>query len=213
MGSGSYIFCEWDACKRTFPEFKQKLVNMENMMIAKCNAEWAPKGCGFLTPAAGEYGRTSILPGLFDPNPLAYGGAQFGGAQVAGFLLPPRYWRQYFNTLGNQVLIQGGHPGETLPEDWKVGWIGLAFPNKQMNITEIRWQIGDHKYGRQNIEELKAYNKPAIIFEEPMLIDEEQAFHLYGYVDEAGVYQRIVMLGAAYFKIIDKALTAPGAAL
>ena len=207
-------------------------------MINKCNAEWAPRTMGYLTPAAGQYGRTSILPQLFDPNPTTYGGAAFGAtAAAANFPLAPAYWRQAFRaTMANthDTLIQGNRTGETMPEDWKVGWLGLAFPNKNQHITEIRFQIGDRKYGRINLEEMRIYNKPAIIFEEPFIIDEETSFHLYGYfegiipaspfsptlhfgaaapagTDEYVAYQRIVMLGEACYKMVDRALGNTGA--
>lgn len=109
-----------------------------------------------------------------------------------------------------------------MPEGFKIAWAGLAFPNKQQHITEIKWQIGDRKFGRINIEELKGYNKPAIIFEEGYIINEEESFDLYGYVEGpiavsepfiAGLYQRIVMLGAAYFDVVSKVLGTCGAAI
>ncbi|GAG91782.1 unnamed protein product, partial [marine sediment metagenome] len=125
---------------------------------------------------------------------------------------PAGTWRQLFTATGHQMILQGNRTGETIPEDFQVGWMGLAFPNKQQQITEIRWQTSDRKYGRINIEEMHSYNKPCIIFEEGFLLKEEQAFHLYGYVEELD-YQRIVMLGALYYKVIDKVLGAPGSAI
>lgn len=118
-----------------------------------------------------------------------------------------------------------------MPEDWKTGWLGLAFPNKNQHITEIRFQIGDRKYGRINLEEMHLYNKPAIIFEEPFIIDEDTSFHLYGYfegpipespfsptlsiegVDTYVQHQRVVMLGMANYKMVDRALGNTGATI
>ena len=235
IGQGSYIFCEWDSVQKEDRQFQEVFAKLETAMINKCNTEWAPRTMGYLTPAAGQYGRTSILPALFDPNPLTYGGVAFGGTRFLSPLttwpVPPAYWRQAFSHTGHQTLIQGNRTGETMPEDWKVGWLGLAFPNKNQHITEIRFQIGDRKYGRINIEEMNIYNKPAIIFEEPFIIDEETSFELYGYfegpipespfspVEEVGgenhylAYQRIVMLGEACYKVVDRALGATGAAI
>lgn len=207
MGQGSYVLCEWDSVVEQYPNFQQALASLEQQLIAKCSAEWAPKQFGKLTPNAGQFGRTTILPALFEDH----NATQFGGS-----------WRQLFTTSGHQILIAGAGAGFTLPEDFKVAWAGLAFPNKQQHITEIKWQIGDRKYGRIDIEEIKAYNKPAIIFEEGFIIDEEQAFELYGYVEGpipnqapfiVGLYQNIVMLGAAYYKVIDKVLGNCGAAI
>ena len=204
---------------------------MELEVIDLCNKSWTPKSFGGLVPNSEQYGRTTILPGLFDPNPNTYGGGQFGGAAVATYSIPPRYWRQGFGTTGHQILIQGCRAGETIPEDFNIAWMGLAFPNKNQHITEIRWQTSDRKYVRINIEEMRAYNKPAIVFEEGFAIKEEQAFELYGYfegpipnspfnphlsvagVDTYVAYQRIVPLGAAYYRIVDKVLGTCGAAI
>jgi len=182
------------------------------------------------------------LPALCDPNPNTYGSAAFGGTAIVGppaFPTPPAYWRQAFTQTGHQILLQGTRAGETLAEDWKIAWLGLAFPNKQQHITEIRMQIGDRKFGRINLEEMHAYNKPALIFENGYVIDEETAFEIYGYfegpipalagpqgavqpgiptvdmngTDTACLYQRIIMLGAAYYKQSDRALGLVGAAI
>jgi len=218
MGQGGLIFCEWDSIRREYPDYQRAFYDLETRCINYATDKWFPKktpleAFGGLTPVAGEQlGETSILPALFDPNPLVYGGGAFGGTIVAGFTTPPAYWRQLFSTIGNQTLIQGSGTSETIPEDFIVGWMGLAFPNKEQQITEIRWQTSDRKYARVNIEEMHSYNKPALIFEEGFLLKEEQAFHLYGYV-EGTDYQRIVMLGATFYKIIDKVLGNPGAAI
>lgn len=199
MGMGSYILCELDSVQKEFPDFQRALANLEAEAIAKCNADWKPRTFNLarpLTPGTKEYGRTTILPALFDDNT---------GTQMV-------HWRQYFSSTGHQTLITGTRAGNVIPEDFKVAWIGLAFPNKNMQISEIKFQIGDRKYGRINLEELRSYNKPALIFEKGFIIDEETAFELYGYVENAD-YQRIVMLGSSYFKIIDKVLGNPGAAI
>jgi len=207
MGQGSFVICEWDSVAKQYPNFQVALAALEAELMRKCNAEWAPKTFGAMTPSAGQYGRTTILPALFDDH----ASIQMGGS-----------WRQLFTTAGHQQLIAGAGAGNTLPEDFKIAWAGLAFPNKQQHISEIKWQIGDRKYGRIDIEEIKGYNKPAIIFEEGFVIDEEQSFELYGYVEGpipsaapfiVGAYQSIVMLGAAYFKVIDKVLGNCGAAI
>ena len=240
MGQGGYIICEWDSVQKDDPRFQATFANLESAMINKCNTEWAPRTMGYLTPSAGQYGRTTILPELFDPHPNTYGGAAFGAAATGTFPRPPAYWRQAFSQTGHQTLIQGNRTGETMPEDFKVGWLGLAFPNKNQHITEIRFQIGDRKYGRINLEEMRIYNKPALIFETPFIIDEETSFHLYGYfegpiagfptiagaqahsftpslsiegVQTAVQYQRIVMLGEANYKMIDRVLGDCGAAI
>jgi hypothetical protein len=169
-----------------------------------------------LAPGENNYGRTTILPALFDDhNSLPLDTAGGGGSPVAT-------WRQRFTVTGHQMILQGARVGETIPEDFKVAWAGLAFPNKNQHITEIKYQIGDRKYGRINIEEMQCYNKPALIFEDGYILDEEESFHLYAYVEGpiptyhdtwTGLYQRIVMLGACYSKIVSKVLGVPGTAI
>lgn len=209
MGQGSYVIAEWDSLRKNNRLFQDAIAGLDNKIIRKTNAEWAPKtfnALKALSPGEGNYGRTTILPELFDDH---------DDTQM-------NHWRQYFDTAGHQTLITGTRAGNTIPEDFKVAWIGLAFPNKQQHITEIRMQIGDRKYGRLNIEEIKSYNKPALIFDEGFILDEEESFDLYGYVEgpipnqapfNIGIYQRIVMLGAAYFKVVSKVLGDCGAAI
>jgi len=194
--AGGYVFCEWGSVRKQFPEFQRVFAELESKVIEKCNADWAPRTLGYLAPGANQYGRTSILPPLFKDNT---------GTQMVT-------WRQYFSSSGHQTLLAGVRTGNVIPEDFKIAWIGLAFPNKQLQISEIKWQIGDRKYGRIDLEELRVYEKPAVIFEEGFIIDEEQSFELYGYVEQPD-YQRIIMLGACYYKNIDKVLGNPGSAI
>ena len=212
MGLGGYSFCEYDSIAKENSLYQQAFRELATRIILKCTNDWFPKltpqqACGYLTPKSGEqFGRVPILPALFDDH---------GGTQMA-------HWRQTLDTAGHQILISGTEDGNVLPEDFKVGWLGLAFPNKNQHITEIRFQIGDRKYGRINLEEMRAYNKPALIFEKGLIINEKQSFELYGYVEGpipnqppfiVGLYQRIVMLGSAYYEVIDKVLGDCGAAL
>jgi len=205
MGSGGYVICELGAIEEQYPDFQRVIRDLDERIIAKCDADWAPKKFSQgLAVNANEYGRTTILPALFDDNT---------GTQMT-------HWRQSFTSTGHQTLIAGTRAGNTIPEDFKVAWMGLSFPNKNQHITEIKFQIGDRKYGRISLEEIKGYDVPAVIFEEGYIIDEEQSFDLYGYVEgplpaSTGnvIYQRIVMLGAAYFKVVDKVLGNPGAAI
>jgi hypothetical protein len=196
MGSGGYVIAEWDGVQKAFPAFQTTMKALDDAIIQKCSGDWAPRTFGGLAPGANQYGRTTVLPALFD---------NAAGVQLV-------HWRQRFLAAGHQTLLAGCRAGNTIPEDFKVAWVGLAFPNKQQQITEIRFQIGDRKFGRINLEGMKAYNVPALIFEEGYIIDEETAFDLYGYV-ETPDYQRMVMLGACYFKQMDRALGNPGAVI
>lgn len=223
MGQGLFVLSEWDSVNKENSVFQQTLRRLDEQIITKCNLDWKPRtfnSAKALSGDSGFYGRTTILPALFDDNqsrPLTTAG--LGGSPVAT-------WRQRFlaasTTAANTVLLQGVGAGETIPEDFKIAWAGLAFPNKNQHITEIKYQIGDRKYGRLNIEEIHGYNKPAIIFEEGYILDEEESFHLFGYVEGplpvfhdgwSGIYQRIVPLGACYYKVVSKVLGNVGTAI
>jgi hypothetical protein len=206
MGQGSYTICEWDSIKKEYPDWQRTLAELEARVIAKCDKDWAPKTFGGLTPSSEQYGRTTILPALFDDH---------NGVQMV-------HWRQFLTAAGHQTLITGMGAGHVLPKNFKVAWMGLMLPNKQQHLTEIRMQISDGKYGRINLEEIHSYNKPAIVFEEGFLLNEKAGFELYGYVEgpiprdhegRLGFYQSIIMLGSAYYEVIDRVLGPPGAAI
>ena len=234
MGQGAYIICELDSIEKEYPQFQQAIRNLEDKVIRQCAADWFPKLSveqvfAKIKDKSEGFGRTTILPALFrdwwdgtvKPQALS---APLNSAQVGGIFggSPVGTWRQLITASGNMVLLHGAMAGDTLAEDFKIAWIGLAFPNKQQHITEIKFQIGDRKYGRINLEEMLVYNKPAVIFEEGYTIEEEESFDLYGYVrgpipvhhdGYIGIHQRIVMLGAAYYKVKDKILSNCAAAI
>lgn len=212
IGQGAFVLAEWDSVNKQNSMFQRAMANLDAKIIRKCDLEWKPKMFNpqmALSPASNNYGRTTILPALFDDH----NGAVMDTTGLGGS--PDATWRQLFTATGHQMIIQGAGTGETIRENIKVAWAGLAFPNKQQHITEIRFQIGDRKYGRINIEEMQCYNKPALVFEEGYILDEEESFHLYGYVEgpiptfhdgHTGLYQRIVMIGAAYYNVVSKVL-------
>ena len=101
--AGGYVLCEWHSVRDEFPEFQAVFAALENDVILKCNRDWSPRGFGYLTPRSDQYGRTTILPALCDPNPNTYGGANFGGAAVVTFPAPPAYRRQAFTQTGHQT--------------------------------------------------------------------------------------------------------------
>ena len=195
MGQGGFIFAELDSVKRQYPDFARAFADLELHVIDKCDADWKTWA-----------GRTTILPPLFR-----------GFGQTAA--TPPvagtnclQHFRQHLTSTGQQTLLTGALTGNVIPEDFKIAWMGLAFPNKQMNISELKWQISDGKYVRVNIEELMSYDKPALIFEKGYIINEKESFDFYGNVENAD-YQRIVPLGACYYRVIDRVLGAPGSAI
>jgi hypothetical protein len=140
---------------------------------------------------AGEYGKTTIMPEMF----VGYGGFGVGTNLVT--------WNQNLTGTGSRVLIEGNTAGGTIPEDFKVGLCGIAFLDKAIKITEIKMQIGDKKLPRINLEEARVYNKPAVVFENGFVLDEEAGFELLGYVECRG-YQRIKLLGMQLNRVPNK---------
>ena len=217
--SGGYVICEYEKVKQDFPKFQSVMTTLRNRLIAKAEKDWnmpfaghrkiseaAARGIPLNAPGPGldvdvdrgEFGETTILPSLFNGLMAAY--------------QPMPTWHQWFNATGSQIIIQGAASAGRIYEDYKVGFAGLVFLDKAIRISEIKMQISDKKLPRVNIEECLAYNKPAIVFEEGFILDEEKGFELYANVLTQGP-QRIKLLGLQLNKIKDKLLTNTGAAL
>lgn len=188
MGQG-FVICEYEKVKLEFPYFKEVMSRLEAGLISEARRAWpslgyTPPG---INPKAGEFGKSTVMPQLF--------------ADRLGTRLVT--WDQNLTTLGHQVLIQGAGAASTIAEDYKVGMCGLAFLDKSIRVTEIKMQISDKKIGRINIEEMMGYNKPAIIFEDWWLLDEETSFELYGFAEALGP-QAIKLIGAEMNRVPNK---------
>lgn len=179
----SYVICEYEKVKQNFPEFKATMASLANQLRVQCTADWSPKTFGGLAPRSDQFGETTILPALFRDITMT--------AANAGFMPT---WEQWLTATGHQTIMSGSGTGGTILEDYKVGIAGLAFLDKAIRISEIKMQISDKKLPRINIEEALAYNKPAIIFEEGYILDEETGFDLYAYITTQGP-QRIMPIG------------------
>ena len=179
----SYVICEYEKVKENFPEFKMTMESLATQLRAKCAADWSPKTFGGLAPSAGQFGETTILPALFRDDVMTVANAGF---------MPT--WEQWLPTLGHRTIMTGSGTGGIILEDYKVGLAGIAFLDKAIRVSEIKMQISDKKLPRINIEEALAYNKPAIIFENGYILDEETGFDLYAYVTTRGP-QRIKLIG------------------
>lgn len=197
------IIAEYDSIKKDFPEFKYAEEALLARLVDKAQKDWSPRTCGWMNPQGEQFSATTILPPVMSGiNGVAAG--------------PLVTWNQVYaiNQTGAQTILTGSHAGGAIPEDFKVGWTGLLFADKAIRISELRWQIGQGKFGRVNIEEVQCYKKPAIIFEgEGYILDEKAGFDLYAYVTCPG-QQRIVPLGFQLNKIPNKTqITQCGAAL
>jgi len=179
----SYVICEYEKVKDYFPEFKATMETLATQLRAKCAADWSPKTFGGLAPSAGQFGETTILPALFRDDVMT--------AANAGNMTT---WEQWLPTLGHRTIMTGSGTGGIILEDYKIGLAGIAFLDKAIRVSEIKMQISDKKLPRINIEEALAYNKPAIVFENGYVLDEETGFDLYAYVTTLGP-QRIKLLG------------------
>jgi len=184
-----FVICEYEKVKKTFPQFKAVLDTLESSLVSKALSDWDPLKYGGITPKAGEFGKTTIMPQLFNGLQAAY--------------QPLTTWYQWFNAIGNQIIMTGAGSGATIVEDFKIGLAGLAFLDKAIRISEIKMQISDKKLPRINIEEAFVYNKPAIVFEDGYILDEETAFDLYAWVRTQGP-QRIKLLGIQLNRVPNK---------
>jgi len=130
-------------------------------------------------------------------------------------------WNQWLTLTAAQIAAGGGQntimtgsgTGGIILEDYKVGIAGLAFLDKAIRISEIKMQISDKKLPRINIEEALAYNKPAIIFENGYILDEETGFDLYAYCTTEGP-ARVMPIGLQMNRVPNRLqVTNTGAAL
>jgi len=186
-----FVICEYSKVKAEFPEFSDMMASLEVSLRNKASADWAPLSYGGTKPMAGQYGKTTVMPEMF----VGFGG--YGtGSQLAT-------WNQLYTSTGNNVLIEGNSSGGSIPEDFKLGFAGLAFLDKAIKVSEIKLQIGDKKLPRINLEEARAYNQPCIIFENGFVADEETGFELKGYVECRG-YQRIKLIGMQLNRVPNK---------
>jgi hypothetical protein len=192
-----FVIGEYASIKKEFPEIQASIQALRDELITKATQDWAPKTFGGFTPTGDQFGETTILPPLF--------------VGQAGTVLST--WNQTLTATGSQYLLRGSRSDYTIPEDYKVGWIGLLFADKAIRVSELKWQVGQYKFGRVNIEEIMCYEKPALVFEEGFILDEEEGLDLWGYVLTMG-QQRIVPLGFQLNRIPNKTqVTNPGAPL
>jgi hypothetical protein len=192
-----FVICEYGKIKETFPRFGAVMQTLEANLLSKAQRDWPSLSYGGVHPKAGQFGKTTIMPQLF--------------ADLNGVALTT--WRQLLDTTGHHVVIQGAGAAASIVEDYKVGICGLAILDKTMRITEIKMQISDKKLPRINLEEAMAYERPAIIFEDSYILDEETGFDLYAYIECPG-HQRIMPIGLQLNRVPNKLqVSNPGAAL
>ena len=184
--AGGYIICEYDSVKREFPEFQDVMATLKSELVSLASKDWNIPAEKF-TLEDGHL--TTILPALF--------------RDMSNTRLTT--WDQWFTATGAQTILSGVSGGN-IPEDFKVGLAGIAILDKVIRISEFKMQISDKKLPRINIEEAFGYNKPAFIFEEGYILDEEKSFELVAYVLTQGP-QRIKLIGLQANRVKDKLIT------
>ena len=188
MQTKGLIICEYEKVKESFPEFGNTLAMLEASLTSLATNDWSPLTYGGIYPKSGQFGKTMIMPELF-----------YGFGQVAPTLTT---WKNYATTTGHVGLLSGANAGN-IYEDYKLGLAGFAFLDKVQRVTEIKLQIGDRKFPRINLEEAMVYNKPAVIFETGIIVDEETDFDLHGYVESKGPIT-IVPIGMQMNRVPNK---------
>jgi len=203
--AGGYVICEYESVKQEFPEFKTVMEDLKSKLVDLAYKDWGIPAEKFTLK---EGHLTTVIPAVFRGQQTVAGEL---GAQLTT-------WEQWLTSTpafpipGSGIIMTGAASGGTIPEDYKVGLVGLAFLDPVIRISEIKMQISETKLPRINIEEAFAYNKPAIIFEDSFILDEKTSFELHAYVLSQGP-QRIKLIGLQANKIKDKLFTAPGSAL
>jgi len=211
MTGPGYVMMETSKIKRYSPEFQHTLRELEARVMENNKMVWAGLSYGGLTPREKQFGRSTFLPQFFADEAgdiLAHAHTQADWGRNT--------FRQLFNSTtpaaatvpGWKTILQGGNAQEigTTPEDLRMAWAGLAFTSEEINVTKIRFQIGDTRYPIMDIEEIHTYNMPALIFEEGFEIPEEAYFLLRGWFESTGK-QRIIPLGFVYYRRKDSVLT------
>lgn len=204
----SYVFIEGHRPLYTDKKFLEACFNIESNMIAKLSDKaYFGRTHGGLDPAKGQFGHTTILPEWFaDENndvldrhhaPATWGTNSF---------------RQLFTATsptvaaipGWKTILQGGNPTEmgNLPNKVALGLIGFAITSKVNPITKLKIQIGASKGVVIDIEQMKAYNKPAIVFEKGWEVFPQDPFELRGFFEASG-YVRVVPLGPGFYQDIS----------
>jgi len=129
MGQGAYTLCELASVQNNNRPYQLAMKNLEAKTTALCLADWSPKGFNItktLSPSAGDFGRTTILPACFDDHNSA--------PMISGT------WRQLFTTASSATtaitLIQGVGSGETIPEDMKLVGLDLLFQTSNSTLPK-----------------------------------------------------------------------------
>jgi len=180
------VITDYGKVREDFPQFGQVMKRMKADLIAKATADWANKKYGGMYPEAGQFGISTIIPSLF---------RDIGNTTLTT-------WEQWLTATGNQTVMSGANGGN-IYRDYKIAICGLALLSKATRISEFRMQISDRKLPRINIEEAKVYKNMMIVWEDYFIVDEQNGFDLYAYVQTEGP-QILKLIGLQVNKVPNK---------
>lgn len=201
----SYVFIEGYRPLYTDKKFLSACLNIEQNMISKlASSEGWGRSHGGIDPGRQQFGHTTILPEWF--------------ADANGDVLDRRHvpatwgtnsFRQLFTGIsptvaaipGWKTILQGGKSDEigNMPNKVALGLVGFAITSKVNPITKLKLQIGTEKGMIIDIEQMKAFNKPSMVFEKGWEVFEQDPFELRGFFEASG-YVRVVPLGPGFYK-------------
>jgi len=191
----SYVIAPYTLVKKEFPEFRELLKTAHDATISRAENIWPGFKFGGLLPGDREFGITTLLP---DQVILNKARAPFGSYN----------WLQSFTAPGSWVDIFS----YDVPEDEIHTIVGFAIPDPTLIFSQLRFEIGDKKYPRIDLEEARAYAGEggiAIILktdvEKELVIQEETSVRLRGWQEygTSGIVQRVIPLGIMAYKRKD----------
>ena len=201
----SYVFIEGSRPLYTDAKFLKANYAIEQNMINKLSStEYWGRKHGGIDPPRGQFGHTTILPEWFaDENddvldthhlPATWGTNSFRqlftGTSPTVAAIPG--WKVIFK--GGKVTSIGD-----MPDKVALGLVGFSITSKMNPITKLKLQLGSEKGIVIDIEQMKAYTNPSIVFEQGWEVFSQDPFELEGFFEHSG-YVRVVPLGPGFYE-------------
>ncbi|MHC1602491.1 MAG: hypothetical protein ACXQS4_04610 [Methermicoccaceae archaeon] len=186
--------------------FQTAYADLLDTAVAEAAKKWTEQSYGGFMPPGGTnaYGEAPIVPFIFadenddilDENhvPTTWGVNEF---------------RIYFSTTspatgtvpGWRTILKGGNPQSIgqMPEDFIIGILGFTIPDPTIRFSHLKIDLGDVKYPKINIEGMEAYEVPTILLKKGIVVMDESAFELKGYLESTG-YQRVIPEGFMLYR-------------
>lgn len=167
--------------KQLLHELKAVLSKTRVAAQKAAEQEWGLE-YGGLFPGAGQYGETSLRLRYFGTNALDLGRDK-------------ENFDFNFSTTGwTTSLIDS-----TVIEDVYLGVCGFAFGNSVHRVQHVQMEAGGQTMGVLDVEEVRAFEEPIVIFKNGMVVPEKMPFKLHASVDTKG-RQQIYPIGFAFVK-------------